>query len=106
LSGEVITGNDWQTVRKDNCTRLDVRLVLRTTNEALIVMTYQAFRSGPPGIMEKLDKGESVDPARYYLRMIPAFEICAPKYGWMNRIVAVGVGHRRADGPLYSIVSD
>jgi hypothetical protein len=103
LSGEVVTGNDWQAVGKDNCTRLDVRLVLKTTDGALIVMRYQAFRSGPPSIMEKLDKGESVDPTSYYFQMIPTFETSAPKYDWMNRIVAVGVGHRHADGPLYSI---
>lgn len=49
VSGEIVTGNDWQTVRKDNCLRLDVRLVLKTTDDALIVMTYQAFRTGPQG---------------------------------------------------------
>jgi hypothetical protein len=103
LSGDVVTGNDWQAVRKDNCLRLDVRLVLKTTDEALIVMTYQAFRAGPAGVLEKLDRGEAVDPASYYFRMIPVFETGAPKYDWMNRIVAVGIGHRRADGPIYSI---
>ena len=25
------------------------------------------------------------------------------KYGWLNRIVAVGVGHRFPDGPIYNI---
>jgi Protein of unknown function (DUF3237) len=103
LSGEVLTGNDWQMVRKDNCLRLDVRVVLKTTDGALIVMTYQAFRSGPASALEKLDKGEAVDPASYYFRMIPIFETSAPKYDWMNRIVAVGIGHRRTDGPIYSI---
>jgi len=22
---------------------------------------------------------------------------------WLNRILAIGIGHRRADGPLYSV---
>jgi hypothetical protein len=103
LSGEVVTGNDWQTLRKDNCLRLEVRLVLKTTDEALIVMTYQAFRAGPAGVLEKLDKGEAVDPGDYYFRMIPLFETSAPKYDWLNRIVSIGIGHRRADGPVYSL---
>jgi hypothetical protein len=103
LSGEVVSGNDWQTVRKDNCLRLDVRLVLKTTDSAMVVMTYQAFRAGQAGVLEKLDKGEPVDPGTYYFRMIPLFETSAPKYDWMNRIVSVGIGHRRADGPIYSI---
>jgi hypothetical protein len=39
LSGEVVSGNDWQSVRADSCIKLDVRLVLRTNDGALIVMT-------------------------------------------------------------------
>ena len=103
LSGDVVTGNDWQVVRKDNCLRLDVRLVLKTTDAALIVMSYQAFRTGPADVLEKLDRGEAIDPTNYYFRMFPVFETAAPRYDWMNRIIAVGIGHRRADGPIYSI---
>jgi hypothetical protein len=103
LSGEVVTGNDWQDVRKDSCIKLDVRLVLRTTDGAFIVMTYQCLRAGTPDVMERLDKGEDVDPTSYYFRMNPMFETSSKKYDWMNRIIAVGVGHRPPDGPLYSI---
>jgi hypothetical protein len=104
LSGEVLAGgNDWQTVRGDEGTKLDVRLVLRTNDNALIVMTYQALRWGPADVMEKLDKGEVVDPARYYFRMMASFETGAPKYDWMNRIIAVGTGGRPPDGPIYSL---
>ena len=103
LSGEVVTGNDWQAVRTDSCIKLDVRLVLKTTDGALIVMTYQCLRAGTPEIIERLDKGEVVDPSTYYFRMNPLFETSAEKYDWMNRIIAVGIGHRFPDGPLYSI---
>jgi hypothetical protein len=103
LSGEVVSGNDWQVVRTDSCIKLDVRLVLRTTDGALIVMTYQCLRAGPPSVIEKLDKGEAVDPESYYFRMNPLFETSAPKYDWINRIVAIGVGHRLPEGPLYSL---
>jgi hypothetical protein len=103
LSGEVVSGNDWQSVRTDSCIKLDVRLLLKTTDGALIVMTYTCLRAGSPDIIQKLDKGEHVDPASYYFRMIPIFETSAPQYDWINRIVSVGVGHRLADGPLYSI---
>jgi hypothetical protein len=103
LSGELVSGNDWQSVRTDSCIRLDVRLVLRTSDGALIVMTYQCLRAGSPSVIEKLDRGEAIDPASYYFRMTPLFETSAPKYDWINRIVAVGIGHRLADGPIYSI---
>jgi hypothetical protein len=100
LSGEVVSGNDWQSVRPDSCIKLDVRLVLRTPDGALIVMTYQCLRASPPAVVEKLDRGEEVDPATYYFRMSPMFETSAPKCDWMNRIIAIGSGYRRADGPI------
>lgn len=103
LSGEVVSGNDWQSVRTDSCIKLDVRLLLKTTDGALIVMTYTCLRAGPPGIIEKLDKGELVAPGSYYFRMTPIFETAAPQYDWINRIIAVGAGHRLPDGPLYNI---
>ena len=66
LSGAILDGgNDWQAVRGDGCTKLDVRILLKTTDDALIVMTYQALRHGPPNVMEELDRGEIVDPASY-----------------------------------------
>lgn len=103
LSGEVVTGNDWQSVRTDSCIKLDVRLVLKTIDGALIVMTYQCLRSGPPDVMQRLDEGKSVDPASYYFRMNPMFETSDSKYDWMNRIIAIGVGNRPPDGPIYSV---
>jgi hypothetical protein len=77
--------------------------VLKTTDGALIVMTYQCLRAGPPSVIEKLDKGEVVDPESYYFRMNPMFETSVQKYDWMNRIIAIGIGHRLPDGPIYSI---
>ena len=48
LSGEVLNGgNDWQEVRTDGSTTLDVRLVLKTNDDALIAMTYRGVRHGP-----------------------------------------------------------
>jgi len=104
LSGEVLDGgNDWQTVRPDGSTTLDVRLVLRTQDEALIGMTYRAIRHGPPDVMAKIEQGEVVDPTSYYFRLNPLFETANANYDWLNRVVAVGIGHRLADGPIYSI---
>ena len=99
----MVSGNDWQSLRTDSCIKLDVRLLLKTTDGALIVMTYTCLRAGTPGIIEKLEKGELVDPGSYYFRMTPIFETAAPQYDWINRIIAVGAGHRLPEGPRYSI---
>jgi hypothetical protein len=104
LSGVVLdSGSDWQTVRSDGTVTLDVRLVLKTDDDALIEMTYRGLRHGPADVLARLDKGEDVDPASYYFRINPLFETAAAKYDWLNRIVAIGTGLRRADGPVYSV---
>jgi hypothetical protein len=104
LSGAVLDGaSDWQTVRNDGSTTLNVRLVLKTEDGALIGMTYQGLRHGPADIIARIEKGEVVDPASYYFRINPLFETEAAKYEWINRVIAVGIGHRFADGPVYSV---
>ncbi len=104
LSGEVLEGaNDWQNVRADGSTTLDVRLVLKTTDDALIGMTYRGIRQGPADAIARLEKGEVIDPASYYFRIAPFFETQAPQYAWMNNLIAIGIGHRFAEGPVYSV---
>ncbi len=51
----------------------------------------------------KVDQGEAVDPSAYYFRIAPEFETASERYGWINRMIAVGIGHRRPTGPVYSI---
>jgi hypothetical protein len=104
LSGKVLDGgNDWQTVRPDNTTTLDVRILLETVGGDLIAMTYKALRYGPPDVMAKLDSGEQVDPSQYYFRLAPLFETASKRFAWLNQCVAIGTGHRFPDGPLYNI---
>ena len=104
LSGEVLDGgSDWQSVRNDGATTLNVRLVLKTRDDALIGMTYQGVRHGPTDVVERLENGEAVDPTSYYFRTNPLFETAAPQYDWINRVVGIGIGHRSADGRIYSI---
>jgi hypothetical protein len=104
LSGIVLDGgSDWQSVRADGSTLLDVRLVLKTNDDALITMAYRGVRHGPAEVIQRLERGEAVDASTYYFRISPMFETAAPRYDFLNRVVAVGVGHRPAGGPVYSI---
>ena len=104
LSGEVLDGgNDWQTVRNDGAITLDVRLLLKTSDEAIIGMIYHGIRHGPSDVLARIDRGETVDPGTYYFRITSIFETAAPKYDWLNRLIAVGIGHRTAEGPIYSL---
>jgi hypothetical protein len=104
LSGEILEGgSDWQSVRTDGSTALDVRLVLKTHDDALIAMSYRGVRHGPADVIAKLEKREAVDPADYYFRIAPLFETASKTYAWLNNITAIGTGHRFPDGPTYSV---
>jgi hypothetical protein len=104
LNGRVLDGgNDWQAVRSDGATTLDVRIVLETIGGDVIAMTYRGLRHGPADVLARLDRGEAVDPADYYFRLAPLFETASQRFAWLNRTVAVGTGHRRPSGPLYNI---
>lgn len=104
LSGVVLEGGaDWQDVRRDGSVTLNVRLVLKTDDEAMIGMTYRGLRHGPTEVLARLDRGETVDPAEYYFRTVCFFETAAERHAWLNGIVAIGLGHRYSDGPVYSL---
>jgi hypothetical protein len=66
-------------------------------------MAYKGVRHGPADVIERLEKGEEVDPASYYFRIGPTFEAPVGKYAWLNGIIAVGIGHRFSYGPVYSV---
>ena len=94
---------DWLLMRGDGVLTLDVRLNLETDDGALIHMRYQGMRHGPADIMAKVNAGEPVDPSSYYFRVTPTFETAAPQYAWLNQLLAVGVGERTAQGPVYKV---
>jgi hypothetical protein len=50
-----------------------------------------------------IGRGETVSPSEYYMRTAPFFETASEKYGWLNRLVAVAIGHRLAVGPVYQV---
>jgi hypothetical protein len=104
LRGIVLPGGaDWIISRPDGSMTLDVRLVLETDDKATIGMTYRGMRHGPAAAMERLNRGESVDPSEYYFRTSIAFETAAARYDWLNRIIAIGTGRRPPEGPVYDV---
>jgi len=104
LRGKLLHGgSDWQTVRTDGAWTLDVRVVMETDDGQLIGMTYRGMRHGPPAVMERIARGETVSPSEYYLRASPFFETASEKYGWLNRIVTIALGHRLPSGPVYQV---
>ncbi len=96
LSGRILPGGaDWQVIRADGVAFLDARYTLETSDGALIYVNNKGYRHGPREAMERLSRGEAVDPALIYTRSTPWFETSAPQYAWLNRSLCVGTGARR-----------
>jgi hypothetical protein len=88
VRGRVLAGGaDWATATDDGAFELDLRATLETDDGALIYLTFTGVR----------------DDARQYLRTLPRFETAAPQYDFLNRLLAVGIGEIRTDGPVHVI---
>lgn len=83
----------------------DARAVWRTDDGELIYLTYSGRNIIPDDVRALFaDPAQpDVDPARYYLRIAPVFETASEKYGWLNGVLAVGVGERTAFGVRHVI---
>ena len=88
LRGKVLAGGgDWVTAKGDGTIELDLRVTLETDDGALIHMTFTGVR----------------DDANHYIRTLPRFETAAPKYAFLNRLLAVGIGQIGSEGPVHAI---
>jgi len=105
LQGEVLSqgGSDLLLVRADGSSQQDVRLILRTDDGALVLMTYRGIRHASKEVNDRITRGEAVAASDYYLRTVPFFETSSPKHDWLNKVVCVAVGERRPDGVSYEV---
>lgn len=104
INGRVLAGgSDSLLRRRDGAMQPDVRLTVETDDGAIIHIAYRGVRHGPAEVMERIARGEQVPSDQYYLRNTPHFETGAPRYDWLNRIVAVGLGRREPDCAVYDI---
>jgi Protein of unknown function (DUF3237) len=88
LRGRVLAGGgDWVTGLGNGTLTLELRITLETDDGGLIHMTFTGVR----------------DDANHYFRTVPRFETAAPKYAFLNRLLAVGIGEIRPDGPVHII---
>jgi hypothetical protein len=99
LKGTVLPGGGgWSLLRRDDVLEFETRLTLETDDKAQIYMSWKGFRHGPKEVIDRLNRGESVDPGTYYFRATPYFETGSEKYAWMNRICSIATGSRTASG--------
>ena len=96
LKGKVLPGGaDWQIVRADGVVHLTARYTIETDSGAQVLVDAEGYRHGPPEVMERLARDETVDPSLYYFRTVMRFETADPASAWLNRILAIGRGARQ-----------
>jgi len=104
VSGKILpTGADWLIIRSDMVAELDVRATMQTDDNEIVYTYYRGIINADLEIFDKIQKGEDVDPTEYYFRTTPVFETSSEKYGWINRIVSVGVGKLAKNKVIYKV---
>lgn len=90
-------GGDWLRVGSDGYWRPDVRVQLRSHDDALILLQY----SGLVQQTEKFKRASEIGlPTQYpdqYMRMLFRFDTGADKYSWLNQYLFIAEG--RLAGP-------
>jgi hypothetical protein len=98
IKGTVVPGGyDWQIIRNDGVADIDARYVLITNDGVLITIINKGLRHGPKEVMQKLAKGEVVDPALYYFRSVPSFETSEARYDWLTKSIFLATGIREPE---------
>ncbi|MEO8297881.1 MAG: DUF3237 domain-containing protein [Burkholderiales bacterium] len=101
LSGTVASGGDWAVVRADGTLEADVRVVLKTSDDALIYLRYSGVIVEMPKAMAAVKQGRTVGPDEVYFRVAARFETAAPQHAWLNNTLAVGIGSLTTTGVSY-----
>jgi hypothetical protein len=87
LRGKVLAGGgDWVTESNGMMT-LDLRIALETDDGSLIYMTLTGIR----------------DDANGYFRTALRFETAAPRYAFLNRLLAIGTAEIGPEGPVHLV---
>ena len=97
LTGRILPGGaDWQIIRGDGAADIKARYTIESDAGALIMVTSDGLRHGPPDVMASLARGDNVDPRLYYFRTVMRFETADPAVDWLNRILGLARGQREA----------
>ena len=98
LHGKVLPGGgDWQTILPAGLTKVEAHYFLKTDSGTVIEVTNPGLRTATAEVVERLARGEDVDPALYYFRTTPSFRVGAPELDWMQRHAFVARGIRKPD---------
>jgi hypothetical protein len=98
INGKVLPfGADFQIIRPNELIDLEAKYAFETDDGAVVYVENKGIRFGPVELLEKLKRGEPVDPKLIYFRTVPKFETGAEKYRWLMEHIFIGSAARHAD---------
>jgi hypothetical protein len=104
FKGTVLPGGAcWMLMRRDDVLEIEARITLETDDQQQIYMTWKAFRHGPKEVIDRLNRGDTVDPETYYFRATLYFETSSEKYSRMNRICSIATGSRKVGARTFEV---
>jgi len=86
INGELIAGGDWVTMRSTGVGQLDVRLTMRTDDNAIVYMDYR-------GIVDK----------DLVARAAPLFQTGDERYAWLNDVQGIAFGAAASGEVTYEV---
>lgn len=98
LQGAVLGGGgDWQTISSDGLTDVNARYALKASDGTVIDIVNAGVRTASKDVIDRLSRGEDVDPGLYYFRTSPRFTVTAGPHEWLRRSMFVARGIRKPD---------
>jgi Protein of unknown function (DUF3237) len=103
LNGEGIKGTifpfgaDFQTIRPNGFTEVEAKYAIEMDDGAVVYIENVGIRFGPKEQLDRIARGETVDPALIYFRSVPRFETGSARYRWLMEKLFIGVGARHPD---------
>ncbi len=102
VEAEILAGGaDWQLVRPDGTIDIDSRYSARTASGELLLLHARGIRTGAPDVLERLRRGEDVDPREYLFRTTVSIETAAPHLAHLQRSLFLAVAQRQATAVHY-----
>src|SRR3954470_11058853 len=90
-------GADFQIIRPNELIELEAKYAFETDDGAVVYVENRGIRFGPLELLQRLKRGEPVDPALIYFRTVPRFETGSEKYRWLMENLFIGSAARHAD---------
>jgi hypothetical protein len=90
-------GADFQIIRPNELIELEAKYAFETDDGAVVYVENRGIRFGPVELLQRLKRGEPVDPKLIYFRTVPKFETGHEKYRWLMESLFIGSAARHAD---------